>query len=168
MRDAIQEARWFVGVVWFLSWFELYLEIYRHHHVRPSDFLSPLSWWVSGASGRSRPGGWLLADLACSVLAPTLFVFLLLWSRLLRGRPGHSSAAFSEAPFPIALAAMVIGSVLCVLATINQLIRRSPIDLDFTLRKGNFGFIVLGVTLVLVGLLLARLKISSGAQQRTE
>lgn len=33
MKRAIRTTRWVAGVVWFLSWFELYLEVYRYHHV---------------------------------------------------------------------------------------------------------------------------------------
>ena len=43
-----------------------------------------------------------------------------------------------------------------VIATINQLIRREPFTIDLTLRDGNGGFVVVGATLALIGIVLQR------------
>ncbi len=152
MRDVMRRAQWLAGVVWVLSWFELYLEIYRHHHLTPSfHFNPPLS--SSGSSVQARPGDWLLAVLSCSALAPPLFALSLIWRRLQRGRSSGLAPARIDARFPMARVAMTSGIMLSVLGTVNQLIRRPPIQVDLTLRTGNGGFIVLGAALAMAGLM---------------
>ena len=149
MQDLIQKARWLIGVAWTLSWFQLYLEIYRYHHVTASLVRDlPAS---RGIGATARPGVWLLSVLACSALAPPLFAALLLWTRF-----RHEDSSDTPLPTPMTLTAF--GILLCVLAAINQLIRHPPIDVDLTLRRGNGGFVILGVVLVFVGVMLARLK----------
>jgi hypothetical protein len=78
-----------MGVVWVFGWFELYLEIYRHHHVTWPFLLNPQAWWAAAASGPSRPGGWLLTVLTCSALTPPLFGarFLVGLNQLIRRPP---------------------------------------------------------------------------------
>jgi hypothetical protein len=155
MRDSIRKLQWLAGVLWALSWFELYLEIIRHHHVTAALLLNPSSWF-GGTSMQARPGGWLQTVLVCSAVAPPLFVALIIWSRVHHTRAGDSAKGARSAPFPLGVAATVFGIALCALATINQVVRRPPIDVDLTLRKGNGGFIVLGAAVALAGLMLAR------------
>jgi hypothetical protein len=161
MRHVIRNARWLVAVVWILSWFELYLEIYRYHHVAPSLLLKPASWYTG--SMHSRPGGWLRAVLTCSALAPPLYVFLLLGGRFQRRYGNDSRRARPDMPFPVARAAMAFGFMLCALGTINQLVRNPPMDVDLTMRKGNGGFIVIGLAVASVGAWLARRAPGRGA-----
>ena len=159
----MQKMRWLVAVAWCLSWFELYLEIYRYHHVSRSVLVNPASWFP-GAGLQARPGGWLQAILVCSVLAPLLFAFLVFWSKLHRSRLGDSAATRVDASFPFGWAAAVFGLVLSVLGAVNQLIRRPPLNADLTLRKGNGGFIIVGMALLTAGLLSLRL--ARGAVKR--
>jgi hypothetical protein len=159
--NLMQKSRWLVAVVWCLSWFELYLEVYRYHHVSRSVLLDP-ALWFPGADLQARPGGWLQAILVCSVLAPLQFAFLVFWSKLQRSRLGDSAAPRVNASFPFGWAAAVFGLVLSVLGVVNQLIRRSPLNADLTLREGNGGFIIIGMSLLTAGLLslcLARRKV---------
>jgi hypothetical protein len=152
MRLTIRDARWFAGAIWFLSWFELYLEIYRHHHVTLFFLPSPP---LSASTVGSHPGAWLRTVLVCSALAPPLFASLLLWARLRQARDASAPRRLGR-PFPTAMAAMLFGCTLLVLGTLNQVIRRPPIDVDLTLRTGNGGFIVLGLAFAVTGMLLAR------------
>jgi hypothetical protein len=163
MRGAIRKLQWIAGVIWALSWFELYLEIYRHHHVTATLLLDPASWF-GGTGSQARPGGWLQTVLVCSSLAPPLFLALLSWNRAHHTGAGDLTDGARNAPFPLGLAAMAFGVMLCALATINQLIWRPPLDVDLTLRKGNGGFIVLGAVVALLGVMLARSK--RGATRR--
>lgn len=154
MHHAIRRAGWLVGVIWFLSWFELYLEVYRYHHVAlPHIFGLPSPTLAVGAG--AKPGGWLRSVMVCSALAPLLFVTVRLWRWWQRTRAGAAALAQPEPTFPMVPAVAVFGVALCVLGTINQLIRQPAIEVDLTLRKGNGGFIVLGMALVLAGLVLA-------------
>jgi hypothetical protein len=148
MHALIRKARWSIGTVWSLSWFELYLEIFRHHHVTQSLLLSPMSWW-GGASGQPRPGTWLLTVLTCSALAPPLFAVLVVARRSAFGEGDRSRDGERREPgFPFARTSAVVGAMLCVVATLNQVIRHPPIEFDLTLRTGNGGFIVLGALLL--------------------
>ncbi|MGH7617241.1 MAG: hypothetical protein ACREPM_08445 [Gemmatimonadaceae bacterium] len=153
----MMSPRRFAGVVWFLSWFELYLEIFRHHHVTAALLLHPSNWFVT-TNGAAQPGGWLRGVLVCSAVAPVLFAGLVGWRRLGRPKDARSSRALSDGPFPFGSAAAVFGAALIILATINQLIRHDPIDFNLALTSGNGGFVVLGSTLVALGLLLRRLR----------
>lgn len=155
MHDRLRKARWLVGVAWVMSWFELYLEIYRHHHVTRSLLLHPGSWWEAGQIGQPRPGGWLLTVLVSSALLPLLFLVLLASQFVWRRRATHV-ASTDHAAFPFAVVSAVIGVALGGLATVNQLIRHPPIEVDLTLRAGNGGFIVLGAVLFISGTMLAR------------
>jgi len=147
-----------LGILWFLSWFELYLEIFRHRHVTAGLLLHPLAWFVATTAG-PHPGDWLRTVLVCSAATPLLFGLVVAWRRLHRGGDSDPSTNSLERSFPIALAAMVFGSTLCALATVNQLIRHDPLAIDLTLRHGNGGFIVLGAALIAAGLLLRDLRL---------
>jgi hypothetical protein len=145
----IRRAAWFAGVVWFLSWFELYLEIFRHHHVAVPGFVGV------DPSVTGHAGGWVRTVLACSALAPAIFVALHLYRVTLR-RPSSSADSPPSPPLPIARAVIGFGLFLCAAGVINQAIRQPPIVVDLTLRTGNGGFVVLGVALAAAGLALRR------------
>ena len=149
LTDAIRKALWIVGVLWFLSWFELYLEIYRYHHATLSSVLEPLSSGMA-TQAHSRPGSWLRTDLIGSAFAPPLFATLLLLRPTFGGREGKADLAL-----PIVRALSLFGLLLLALGTINQLIWRPPMAVDLTLRHGNGGFIVVGGVLALAGSTLA-------------
>ena len=150
MQRALRRAEWVVGVVWFLSWFELYLEIYRHRHVAAPRVLGLPSPPLALGAG-AQPGGWLRTVLACSVLAPSLFVALVLWRRA-RGAP--AGAVRPRPRFPLAWVVGLFGLGLCAAGALNQAIRRPPFVVDLTLRTGNGGFVVVGAALAAVGLSL--------------
>jgi hypothetical protein len=138
-----------VGVAWFLGWFELYLEIFRYHHVTPATLVHPASWLSDGGRG-SRPGSWLELVLLCSSLAPPLFAVL----RIASPRPPSRL----EPRFPFAVAVAIFGALLCVLGTLNQVIRQPPLEIDLTLRAGNGGFVALGLLLLAATFLRACLR----------
>ena len=147
MQRALRRAEWVAGVAWALSWFELYLEIYRYRHVAPPralEFLAPPLAVGAGA----QAGGWLRTVLACSALAPGLFVVLAVWRR---ARRSAARPATPEPRFPLARAAGSFGLLLCATGALNQVIRRPPLAVDLTLRTGNGGFVVLGTALAAAG-----------------
>ncbi len=59
-------------------------------------------------------------------------------------------------PFPFARAVAAFGIVLVAAGVINQLIQRSPIVVDVTLRDGSGGFILIGGMLALGGAIAVR------------
>jgi hypothetical protein len=128
------------ALFWLLSWFELYLEIFRFHHVRV-----PGGTVLMGPPVGSHPGGWLQADLASSIAAPLLFLALSILLSRIAPRPVRRSDGFP------ALALIAFGLTLFVLGTINQLLRKPPLDVDLALRHGNGGFLVLGGVCALCG-----------------
>lgn len=71
-------VKWLGGAVWVGSWYLMYLEITRWHHVKPSlAFNSDL---VTGTGMRPHPGlPLILLYLACAV-APVLTVTALIKS----------------------------------------------------------------------------------------
>jgi LPXTG-motif cell wall-anchored protein len=141
MDRTILAVRRFAGILWFLSWFELYLEVFRFRHLRlPGETLATIP------PIGSHPGAWLQTDIASSIVAPLLFLVM---SFLAARRAG--SSIVSRRPFPFALAAIAFGLSLGVFGTINQLIWRPPLSIDLTLRQGNTGFIVLGAAIACAG-----------------
>jgi hypothetical protein len=81
VKHPLRKALWASGILWLLSWFALYLEIYRWHHVTPSLHLSPPPP-PPGTDIQALPGEFLIAVLGSSALAPVVFVALLVWDRL--------------------------------------------------------------------------------------
>jgi len=146
MQRELRRAERFVGVVWFLSWFELYLEIFRHRHVAVPGLVG-LDPGISG-----HAGGWLRTILACSAFAPPVFVALHLWRRT--HRVPLRGAGPPPPGLPFAWMMTGFGLVLCAAGVINQAIRQPAMVVDLTLRAGNGGFVVLGVVLAVVGLAL--------------
>ena len=75
-------TRIFAGL-WLLSWFIIYLEIFRWHHMTPSLHLNPPL--VPPGFPPPRPGYFLLGSIGMSIAAPIVFVTLLLIRSLRRG-----------------------------------------------------------------------------------
>ena len=67
-------ARGFAAVVWAGSWYLMYLEITRWHHVKPTLAFNPPP--VSGTGVRPHPGVPLLALYVAAVAAPITVVLL--------------------------------------------------------------------------------------------
>ena len=61
------------GVVWLLSWFGLWLEVFRRHHVTKSLRLDPPAA-PPGTDRPAQPGGFLLAVLVGPAVAPLTFL----------------------------------------------------------------------------------------------
>jgi hypothetical protein len=142
-----------LGYLWFLSWFELYLEIFRHHHVTGALLLHPISWIFPTGVG-AHPGDWLRGVLAGSILAPVAYGIVVVRERSHRSQLPGSDRRSKSQRFHVHSAVIVFGSMLVVLASVNQLIRRDPLTIDLTLRQGNGGFILLGGMLTALGLVL--------------
>jgi hypothetical protein len=139
----VRIVRWTAGVLWALSWIELYLEIYRHHHVAPSFLaVAPAPEIRPG----SHPGAWLLTDLTVSAAAPLVFGIAVLWRRKTR-----TSGAKPRDKAGLAWGMIIVGTLLAVFGTLNQVIQAAPLEMDLTLRHGSGGFIVDGLILVLAG-----------------
>jgi hypothetical protein len=75
-------AKWLGGAVWAGSWYLMYLEITRWHHVKPS--LAFNSDPVPGSSVRPRPGRPLILLYIACVAAPLVVVAALVGQ--VRGR----------------------------------------------------------------------------------
>jgi hypothetical protein len=163
MKQLMRKATWMMGlvsgIVWVLSWFALYLEIYRWRHVTPSLHLGGPS--MPDTVIQASPGGFVLAVLRYSVLAPLLFVALLVWNGLWRPNADVPQRKAFGIRALVALPLIVSGLVVSVLGTINLLIHdpRGPIDFDLTMRHGNGGFIVNGMALAALGFALMRLSV---------
>ena len=126
------------AAMWSLSWFALYLEIYRFHHVVVRHLGSVL--WPA-VSGGMRPGGFVRTVVASSVVAPLLTAVLV----TLRRRDGLAEQTNGSLPSEWLL--LTCGAMLAIMGLANQLIRRPPWVVDLTLRTGNGGFVVLGILL---------------------
>ena len=146
-------SRRLLGSLWFLSWFELYLEIFRHHHVSTALVLHPASWIFPPAGG-AHPGEWPRAVLACSTLAPIAYCIAASSHRLGQRLTPIADRAVHDHTFPFAPAAIAFGSGLIVVAVINQVLRHDPFTIDLTLREGNGGFILLGAMVAVLGAIL--------------
>ena len=136
--------------IWFLSWFALYLEIFRWHHVA-FPYLATAVWPT--ANSPNQPGGFVRVVVVCSITAP--FVWLAL-AALRQMQPGPSGRRVPHWIFPRPAALVVVGGTLAVLGAMNQVIQHDPLDFDFTLERGNGGFIVIGVMLAAAGGLISR------------
>jgi len=131
---------------WLLSWFALYLEMFRYRHVVASRMISVL-WPVANAA--AKPGGFVRTVVACSALAPLAFVALSV--RVRSGKWPATVRAAQNVAGSLARALAILGLIMVVLGSLNQIIRQPPIVVDLTMREGNGGFVVLGTALLAVG-----------------
>ncbi len=130
-----------------LSWFALYLEIFRYHHVIPSRLFSVL--WPT-ADEAAKPGGFVRTLVAGSVLVPLVLLMLaiLLRSSKRPADPYSTMTAFNS----LAAGLAMLGLTMAAFGALNQTIRNPPIAFDLTMRQGNGGSVVLGTALFAAGI----------------
>lgn len=150
MHRLVERGAQVAGGAWFLSWFALYLEIFRWRHVTPAG-MARVVWPAAAAA--DQPGGFVRVVVVCSAVAPLVFLTLVAAQRLRRIRPGRGARGAREATFVSSGAVAVFGGALTALGAINQMVRRPPLVVDFTLQRGNGGFMVLGAALTAAGVL---------------
>jgi hypothetical protein len=68
----VRRATWAAAAVWLGSWFLMYLEITRWHHVRPTLALNPPE--IRGTALRAHPGLPLIALYGACAVAPLITV----------------------------------------------------------------------------------------------
>lgn len=137
--------------VWFLSWFSLYLEIFRWRHVVPSR-IATVVW--PDVSSVSQPGAFVRTVVVLSVVAPVVFFALAAAERTQRNRTVGVPTPLMRSTVRGAEALAVFGIVLGSLGAINQLVRQPPLVVDLTLQRGNGGFVVVGLALAAAGALM--------------
>ena len=65
--------RWISGIIWVFSWYTIYLEIFRWHHMTKSlRFNAPPPF--AGTNAQSKAGMPLIAVCMSSVIAPLVFL----------------------------------------------------------------------------------------------
>jgi hypothetical protein len=137
-----------VTVFWFLSWFALYLEVVRYQHLvlsRLGDVISPPTSEPVG------PGGFVRTVVICSVVTPAASALAYGWYR---GQTAIRRANNSNDSLPWWTAMLaVFGVGVALLGAVNQVIRKPPMIVDVTLRTGNGGFVVFGVSLALAAVM---------------
>jgi hypothetical protein len=124
-------------ILWFLSWFELYLEMFRWRHVVLAHILDVV--WPDPYAG-GTPGGFVRSVVVSSAVVPPIALALLrangrTWTRAL------------------ATATIVSGSTLALLGAANQFAHPQVLTFDPTLQQGNGGIVLLGALLIGIGLL---------------
>jgi hypothetical protein len=75
-KSKVRIAMWVSGITWILSWIGIWLEIFYWHHMTPSLKLNPPPH-LPGLPP-PRPGNFLLAIILFSVIAPLIFLTLVL------------------------------------------------------------------------------------------
>jgi hypothetical protein len=78
------------GIVWIFSWYTIYREIFRWHHLTKTLRFNPPPP-LPGTDMQPRPGAPLLAVCLGSVAAPLVFLTATTMERM-RVRPGGTSA----------------------------------------------------------------------------
>jgi hypothetical protein len=78
------------GIVWIFSWYTIYREIFRWHHMTKTLRFNPPPP-LPGTDIQPRPGAPLLAVCLGSVAAPLVFLTATMMERM-RVRPGSTSA----------------------------------------------------------------------------
>jgi hypothetical protein len=69
----MRRLKWVSGIVWMLSWFGLFLEIFLWHHVTKTLHLNPPPP-PPGTDIQPQPGEFLIAVLVGSAVAPLVFL----------------------------------------------------------------------------------------------
>jgi hypothetical protein len=69
----VRRLKWVSGVIWIWSWFTLYLEIFRWHHMTKSLHFNPPPP-PPGTDIKPQPGLPVIAVLVASAAAPTVFI----------------------------------------------------------------------------------------------
>jgi len=83
--------RWISGIVWAFSWYTIYLEIFRWHHMTKSLRFNALPP-IAGTSGQSRAGMPLKAVWLSSVAAPLVFLAATIAERIHVGKAPRQAA----------------------------------------------------------------------------
>jgi hypothetical protein len=76
------------GIVWIFSWYTIYLEIFRWHHMTKTLRFNPPPP-LPGTDIQPRPGAPLIAVCVGSVAAPLVFLTATMIERI-RARPGNT------------------------------------------------------------------------------
>ena len=76
------------GIVWIFSWYTIYLEIFRWHHMTKTLRFNPPPP-LPGTDIEPRPGAPLIAVCLGSVTAPLVFLTATMIGRI-RARPGNT------------------------------------------------------------------------------
>jgi hypothetical protein len=69
----VRWLRWTSGIVWILSWYTIYLEVFRWHHMTKSLRFNPPPP-IPGTSVQPKAGMPLIAVCLSSVVAPLVFI----------------------------------------------------------------------------------------------
>jgi hypothetical protein len=77
------------GIVWMFSWYTIYLEIFRWHHMTKSLRFNPPPP-LPGTDIQPRPGGPLIAVCLGSVAAPLVFLTATMIERTRHAKPGNT------------------------------------------------------------------------------
>lgn len=155
MHRFIRQRAQIAAGISFLSWFALYLEVFRWRHVTPSR-LASVVWPPAGIA--DRPGWFVRTVVVVSAVAPlACMVFAAAgWKHRARSpRDGRDSV---EPKFRVDVALAIFGGALSVLGMTDQAVRRPPLVVDLTLQRGNGGFVVLGLTLMAAGFFMHNLR----------
>jgi len=80
--------RWISGIVWAFSWYTIYQEIFRWHHMTKSLRFNPPPP-IAGTNGQPKAGWPLIAVCLSSVAAPLVFLTATIAER---ARAGHRQA----------------------------------------------------------------------------
>lgn len=74
-RGSLRLATQIVGALWLLSWFVIFLEVFRWHHMTTSLRLNPPPQLPGYPP--PRPGGFLRSAIALSISSPLVCLALL-------------------------------------------------------------------------------------------
>lgn len=157
MKILVRTGRLTTRIVWGLSWFALYLEIFRWHHVGASLGLNvPLPTTPEGMW--PRPGGFVLTVLWSSAAAPVVYGLFVAWSRRTIQRPDPRQGESISGLVPIGLVWLTVGLAISFLGAINHLLTDPgrSIIWDLTMTRGDGGFVVDGLFLAGFGLIWSR------------
>jgi hypothetical protein len=80
--------RWFCGIVWIFSWYTVYLEVFRWHHMTKSLRFNPPPP-IPGTNVQPQAGMPLIAVCLSSVVAPLVFMTATIVKRARAGQ-GHA------------------------------------------------------------------------------
>lgn len=89
LKKPLRRAMWIAGGLWAYSWWVIYLEIHRWHHMTPTFALNPPA--APPGFPPPRPGMFLMSARFLAVAAPVAFAALIV-VRLFTGRVSRASA----------------------------------------------------------------------------
>ena len=92
----MRRLRWISGIVWIFSWYTVYLEVFRWHHMTKSLRFNPPPP-IPGTNFPPRAGMPLITVCLSSVVAPLVFITATI---VKRARSGHEQAPLRERQAP--------------------------------------------------------------------